>query len=324
MMTFLKPHLIGVRILQLLCLTGVFMIPACSAQSEQGAGAQETFIRHGIDSAYLPGRERAFHVQLPPGYFDKPDQNFPILFHLIASGQHVEVTRETALMLAKDGQAPEMIIVHLHHDPRNDADIEPVFDGTNGQADAYLDYLEKEAIPLIASEYRASEDLVFAGWSHFGPIAIYALTQKPDLFSGYIVRSAKPGSDPAALLDKMDMMLSGAPVQDLTLHLSIGDEDDSERQDFFENMQQRLNDRAPESFHWTTQIYEGADEATTYQLGLVDGITFYFSDENESKRKERLYQRLKLAPERPHGAGGYCRPETVADPVQHQQSTSRN
>ena len=57
---------------------------------------------------------------------------------------------------------------------------------TSGGADKFLDFIEKEVMPLVESKYRVQPYRVFAGHSFGGLLAIHAFSTRPELFNAYI------------------------------------------------------------------------------------------------------------------------------------------
>ena len=57
-------------------------------------------------------------------------------------------------------------------------------------ARAFLDFIQKELIPYIESNYRTANDRILCGESLSGIFTIYSFLDRPELFNSYIVCSA--------------------------------------------------------------------------------------------------------------------------------------
>jgi len=264
------------RVIQVLFCLSLLSFSACSAQTSDSE--DQYTARHQLESEFLT-RHRVFNVRLPESYFENSDQTYPVLFHIITDREAIELTRETARVLAADGKIPEMIVVSLHQDGRNRADIRPTIEGSrrNGNAEAYLEYLEKDAVPFLASTYRTSDERIFAGWSRFGAFATFAVTHKPDLFSSVIVRSSAGQVPSEVLRSKMQNMLLQTPNLSMSFHMSIGTEgNENRRRDQFNELRAVLEKEAPSDFRWKAEIIDAAGHSDTFQPGLRSGLVFHF------------------------------------------------
>jgi predicted alpha/beta superfamily hydrolase len=68
--------------------------------------------------------------------------------------------------------------------------VDRAFAKKTGEAAAYLDFLEREVIPMIESRFRADAGRrAYAGHSFGGLFGAYALLNKPNLFRYYILSS---------------------------------------------------------------------------------------------------------------------------------------
>lgn len=145
-----------------------------------------------IESAVL-GEKRNLVIYLPAGY-QNSQQRYPVLYLTDGDiqGPH---TAGTVDYLAKFEQMPPMIVVGIIN-PREtrerDLTVTPSDKQNPNQlenADRFLGFLEKEAIPFLKQQYRTLNYQVLSGTSHGGQFAINALIKRPDLFHGVIAIS---------------------------------------------------------------------------------------------------------------------------------------
>nr|WP_250885855.1 alpha/beta hydrolase-fold protein [Shewanella jiangmenensis] len=145
-----------------------------------------------IESAVL-GEKRNILIYLPAGYQDSQER-YPVLYLTDGDiqGPH---TAGTVDYLAKFEQMPPMIVVGITN-PRETRERDLTLTPTGKQnpnqpenADRFLGFLEKEAIPFVKQQYRTLDYQVLSGTSHGGQFAINALVKRPGLFQGVIAIS---------------------------------------------------------------------------------------------------------------------------------------
>ncbi|WP_425392069.1 alpha/beta hydrolase [Ekhidna sp.] len=143
-------------------------------------------------------------IHLPTAY--DPERTYPILYVLDGSSQDFTISR-IAEMLSIAEVVPELIIVGIPNTDRN-RDLTPHFiledtDGEiYGQADQFLAFIEKEAIPFIESKYSTNGNRMLAGHSRAGLFSFYAYLEKPDLFDSYFCFSPAFWRDGSIIIDK--------------------------------------------------------------------------------------------------------------------------
>jgi predicted alpha/beta superfamily hydrolase len=98
-----------------------------------------------------------------------------------------------------------------------------------GGAPRFLEWLERELIPLVEREYRADPARrVLSGTSHGGLFTLFALFEKPELFSGYISVSPSVGWDGRYLFEREKQFRADHPELSRRLWLSSSSEERKE------------------------------------------------------------------------------------------------
>src|SRR5687768_10660306 len=155
-------------------------------QNQPIAGVVHT--PHKINSQIL-GEERTILVRVPANY-TIGSEKFPVVYMLDAHAPQNLMMAGIVEQQAWSGMIPEMIIVGIQNTNRT-RDLTPTKterDGTGG-GDKFLDFIEKEVIPLVEKSYRTQPFRVFAGHSLGGLTAVYAFLARPHLFNAYIAAS---------------------------------------------------------------------------------------------------------------------------------------
>lgn len=168
-------------------------ILALGAQTASGTPL-EAGMSFRIESRVL-GETRVVDVALPTRYTATSDRRYPVLVVLDGESQFALATALTRFY-ASVGQLPDMIVVGVRNTDRN-RDLSPApvagfqtppgAGSSPGGADRFLTFLADELLPQVDREYRTVPMRTLVGHSLGGLFALYALAQRPDLFTGYLV-----------------------------------------------------------------------------------------------------------------------------------------
>ncbi|HED54053.1 MAG TPA: alpha/beta hydrolase, partial [Phycisphaerales bacterium] len=151
------------------------------------------------------GAVRDAIVWLPPGYGDAENAGraYPVLYML--DGQHVFMQQpgapgewradETATAMIRDGVIEPIIIVGIPNAGRARADEylpAGLIDDVEPSADAFVAWIEQRVMPRVERAFRVKagpEHTAIGGASFGGVFALYASSERPDLFGKAIVES---------------------------------------------------------------------------------------------------------------------------------------
>ena len=148
--------------------------------------------RDSLQSTILQ-ENRPLSIYLPPSYFSKPKQNYPVLYILDGEYNFRYVSGILELQGGIAENIPEMILVAISGKGSKDytENCKPSIPGIqdSGNADQVLEFIEKELIPYINTKYRTLDYKILAGHSIGGLFIINAALKKPTLFNNYIAIS---------------------------------------------------------------------------------------------------------------------------------------
>jgi predicted alpha/beta superfamily hydrolase len=146
--------------------------------------------------------KRTYWVSLPDSYDASASRRYSVLYLLDAEAHYNMVASVVDFMSAgtygNNNQIPELIVVGIVNTDRR-RDMTPTtatkgFDGkvtaiynTSGGADAFLDFLERELIPKVESEFRTTTRRTLAAHSLAGVLATHAFMTRPQLFAAHIL-----------------------------------------------------------------------------------------------------------------------------------------
>jgi len=254
--------------------------------------------KHLLKSEILQ-EDRPFIISLPIGY-NHYDANYPVLYLLDGLG-NIKHEVGTVELLTESGIIPPMIIVAIESLDRS-RDLTPsnagqdVYGGVgdagipqSGGAPKFLQFLEKELIPYVESNFRTHPYRLLEGHSFGGLFSTYALMYKPELFDAFIIQS------PALWWNKEEMTMKAKEFfkpktsLDKSVYFGIGGGDGwGMRQELIRYVEV-VKENTPRDFHWKHEEIgnEGHDDARL--LLNYYGLKFVFSDLKTSEELLKNY-----------------------------------
>lgn len=161
--------------------------------SAQEVGIKDT---HSLKvKSTIIGEEFRIDIFLPRGYPDK--NNLPVIYVLDSEYNFGAVTYITRRLI-KDNLIPDAILVGVSYDTtyqwytnfrQRDYTPTKTILPYSGGGRQFLEFLEKELIPLIELNYKVSSERLITGHSLGGLIGFYSMILKPSLFSKYLLVS---------------------------------------------------------------------------------------------------------------------------------------
>jgi len=235
----------------------------------------------------ITGERYFIQVALPRSYSDSSEV-YPVLYIMDADGSFGTCTEITRL-LALGEEVPEMIIVGIAYQASLEEylfnrrrDYTPTavdrYAGSGG-GEKFLKFIQEELIPFIGSQYRVKKsDSVISGTSSGALFVLYALFQKPEMFSGYIAISTSFFWDNEILFkyeQQYSEKNSDLPVK---LFMSAGS---LENQDGFVEplgrFTQILNSRGYSGFELKSVILEEETHYSSFGNAFTKGIRWLFN-----------------------------------------------
>lgn len=184
------------------------------------------------------GQDYQIKIRLPENYANTTN-HYSVLYLL--DGDHAfAMATDIVQYLIYGEHIPDLIIVSPAYDSKKAPDEggknmrDRDFDMTP-EGDQYLEFLQKELIPFVESNYRvAPTDRTLWGYSSSGYFALYALFQKPDLFQKYIIVDGCDNEKHSEVEKIYATQHSDLPIR---LFISAPPEGDASK--FFDNLSRR-------------------------------------------------------------------------------------
>lgn len=196
----------------------------------------------------IMNEQREIIIHLPENYEKNKHKKYPVMYVLDGTSQD-EHTFAKIDLLSKIHQFPEAIVVGIPNTSGNRSrDFTPHYmkinleknDSKHGNGNNFLKFIEKELIPFIDKNYRTDGFQTLSGNSRGGLFVLYALTEKPHLFNGYICYSPAFWREDVLIAKKVKSFFSTNTIQDKFIYMSIGDGENDKMHNGFEIIQELL------------------------------------------------------------------------------------
>lgn len=240
--------------------------------------------RFTITSKIL-GEDRTISVSLPASY-SHSSQRYPVLYLTDAQWQF-DQTRSSAALLARNGLIPQMIVIGITNQDRTRdlyatrADFKSgdrvVSFPTSGNADSFLEFIEKELIPWTERHYRAASLRILAGHSAGEYFAIHAMRVKPGLFQAIIAASPWMAWDDFKELKQIAPLLETSDLNTRVLFLSSADEG-TEMREGIEGLTAALRARTGRELRWDAASYPTEMHDSTTIKSYYDALRMLFRE----------------------------------------------
>jgi predicted alpha/beta superfamily hydrolase len=166
----------------------------------------------------------------------------------------------------------------------------PMPEELTGRGDLFLDFLEKELIPYVESNYYTSPDRTIIGHSLGGLMVLHALSTSPDLFNNYLAIDPSLWWDDHVVLENTKQALSNAELKTNQLYVAIANtigenadveeimKDTSMNNDHFRSIQSFVNfldnaEHAEITYSW--DYFANDDHGSVPLIAEYTGLRFF-------------------------------------------------
>lgn len=241
----------------------------------------QPWTREVIQSKKL-GTERPIFVVTPSSYRWMSPARYPVLLLLDADDDdQFAAARANIAFLAGRGAIPEIIVVGIPNGKDRMHDLSPPTTGktrkmapTGGGADAFVDFLTDEVVPLVQARYRALPTTILAGHSLGGLLGVHVAATHSGKFAGIVAMSPSLQWNDSTLIVPYANAIARSPAKLRLFATSGGLEPviDNTTRPFAA----LLDSLHPANVAFKYQRYPTNDHGLTPLRSLVDGLTFVF------------------------------------------------
>ena len=218
---------------------------------------------------YYENTERVY----PGWYFTDANRSFPMLANMINVFEVPRPTQPEIMLIGIGYKVGDMIDFFVFrtkdlsqvNDPGTDQYTGEMIsniagrkiDIKTGGAGFFLDFIDKELIPFIETNYRVSPDeRCLGGYSFGGLFSLYAMFTKPELFTKYYAGSPSIGFAKGALYINEEEFASTHEDLHATLFMTMGALEDSSYVAEMFHMADMLRSRAYPSLTIETHLFQ--------------------------------------------------------------------
>jgi predicted alpha/beta superfamily hydrolase len=137
------------------------------------------------------------------------------------------------------------------------------------EADKFLDFIISELIPFVEKDYTCNKRILY-GHSFGGSFTIYAMLNKPGVFSYYIASSPTPIMD---LVQKEKYVkVDSESKSQFDFYFSYGSNDMKQVIKWTDILKSNLTGNSFTNLRWHFNVFEGADHNTSDIPAIIDGL----------------------------------------------------
>lgn len=224
-----------------------------------------------------------------------PEKRYPVIYVLDADNHFMQMVEYSKYLSRQDVYViPPMIVVGITNTDRvrdltpskSNFDYSGKPDTTanapyknSGGNEHFLQFIQKELLPYVNSNYKTQPYRIFAGHSFGGLTAINCLIDYPDMFNAYIAVSPSFWWDQRFLLKLADKKLKAGSTLSKTLFFSDGNEGSSPKSPFHADVlkfDSLLKSRNIKELDFEYTSYPVESHMTVPIKSYYDGLRFIY------------------------------------------------
>ncbi len=247
-------------------------------------------------SSESTGRDYEILVWVPNSYTEETNKTYPVIYILDGQWDFSNVEASIRNNFA-DEAIPEVILVGIsfggdtfEHLEMRAHDFLPIPekgpDSPGGGAPQFFQFIKKEIIPLIESNYRVDDSYRVLGGSSYGGIfTLYTLMTATDLFDAYIALGPAFYWDDLIPLPAQTVRAEKFQSIKTRLWLAVGGEDDSRIVEGAKAFYEEANLMKSDDFQLAFGIVKGEGHSGVKAEAYNRGLRFVFGHLNQTVEK---------------------------------------
>lgn len=239
----------------------IFIASLCLSLS---TAAQE--LKFDIESKYL-NEKRSIQVNLPNGYHSEKSHHYPTLY--VLDGHMEEPVAAVQSFLSSKGHIPQMVRVLIPHNGNRSRDYSTLYDDSetiNPGADNFLNFIEKEVMPLVEGKYRTDGFRMLSGHSKAGLFVFHSLMKKPQLFSARFAFSPSSHHTPFQSQMLRSFFLNTKEINGY-FYSNVGGAEWYKIKDAFNNVKDIFQASAPKGLRYDFELHDVDGHQSTPFIG---------------------------------------------------------
>lgn len=282
--------------LMLTVITFFVTLHCLTAQVDKIAQITEQYpvkYKGSVDERYLISSEVnstfKLNIYLPISYNESEDI-YPIMIltdACLGSG----IAQTTFDLLTWKKTIPEVIVIGIDY-PYTDMtqlqryrfrDMMPTHvEGyePSGEADKFINFIEKELFPYIQNNYRVdTTDRAFYGHSAGGNLGSHILLEKPYLFNRYVIGSPAYYWDDNEIIKRIQGMDKVGGKSEIVIYSYMGGNEGDGMLNNWNTFNNLLKEKISSQIHFRDQIYKDEGHYSVYLSAFSTAIKFIYSDD---------------------------------------------
>ncbi|WP_170827303.1 alpha/beta hydrolase [Arcticibacter eurypsychrophilus] len=241
---------------------------------------------HRLLHSAIAGHDYDLYIHFPAGY-DTAKTNYPVLYVMDGANDFSPTLEYLGLLMA-EYRIKEPIVVAIGDGGligsatnKRNRDFTPTASPSmpgSGGAFLFLNFIEKELIPLIESEYKAdSSNRTCYGYSMGGLFSTYILFQKPYLFKNILIGSPALSYDQGTIFDIEKKYAAQHTDLAVNVFIEVGELEMPEQKASFQKLANLLQTRKYKSLHLHTVIIEKVTHLTGKPVTMLKALGWAYT-----------------------------------------------
>lgn len=252
------------------------------------------------------GQDMILFVKLPSRYYNDSQKSYPSWYFTDGNRSFPLIANIASIFEIPVPSEPELIIVSIAYKVRDMADwgawrtrdLTPTnvpsldsswaktltgmtgrqFEVRSGGAKKFLEFIEKEVIPFVESNYRVSQaNRGLGGYSYGGLFSLYTLFSQPELFSIYYAGSPSIDYDKGILFNlEKDYSISHKNLK-AKLFMSAGEKEDSSMINNMVKMVDILKSREYPGLSVTTCVFPNETHQSCIPASMMRALRILYN-----------------------------------------------
>jgi uncharacterized protein len=249
-----------------------------------------------ISASKILGEQRKVWIHIPNsngGNENTGKGRYPVIYLLDGDGNFNDIVSITEFM-SNAGLCPPMIVVGVLHNSRMNEltfGTDKETPGVIGNGEKFMQYVEKELMPYIESNYHPASYKIFIGHSVGGLTVVNTIVHHPDLFNAYVSLDGALWWNDQQIVKEAKMTLANTNYKGKTLFMALANrmergmdtlkvqKDTTEGTELIRSNLEFIKDvfkNKTNQLRFQHKYYENDDHGSVRLIGEYDALRFIF------------------------------------------------